>query len=175
MKSKDAKLKDLHFVPRCDLCLKVAALSQMRCGSCNGSISFDYDKKLPIFDETKSGISRFWSRLPLVNPDTRITLGEGGTPLLKVDLGHENIWLKNEMANPTGSHKDRQISLAISHAVHLGKKLSAIVSAGSTGLSNAAYTSRAGIKGIVFTGESARSDRVYPIHILGSEVIRVKD
>ena len=175
MSIKEMKQKELHFVPRCDLCLGVATLREMRCGSCNGSISFDYNKELPIFDETKSGISRFWSRLPLVNPDTRITLGEGSTPLLKVDLGHDNIWLKNEMANPTGSHKDRQISLAISHAMYLGKKLSAIVSAGSTGLSNSAYTSRAGIKGIVFTGESARSDRVYPIHILGSEVIRVKD
>ena len=175
MKVKNMKQMQLHFVPICDLCLKIATLSQMRCGFCNGSISFDYNKKLPIFDETKRGISRFWSRLPLVNPDARISLGEGGTPLLKVDLGHQNIWLKNEMVNPTGSHKDRQISLAISHAVYLGKTMSAIVSAGSTGLSNAAYTSRAGIRGVVFTGESARSDRVYPIHILGSEVIRVKD
>jgi threonine synthase len=175
MKVKNIKEGEFHFTPKCDKCSEVADLSQMRCKSCDGSISFEYNTNLPIFDETKSGISRFWSRLPLVNPDTRISLGEGSTPLLKVDLGHQNIWLKNEMANPTGSHKDRQISLAISHAVYLGKKLSAIVSAGSTGLSNSAYTSRAGIKGVVFTGESARKDRVYPIHILGSEVIRVKD
>lgn len=164
-----------HFMPKCDQCLREAALTEVRCIKCDGSLHFVYDKNLPIIDSTKRDMTRFWSRLPLADPDNRVTLGEGNTPLLKVDLGHSNIWLKNEMGNPTGSHKDRQISLAISHAIFLGKKLSVLVSAGSTGLANAAYTARAGIRGIIFTGESARSDRVYPIHILGSEVIRVNE
>ena len=174
MKTQKTNLDSLQFTPKCDRCLKIAEHSDMRCAHCGGNISFDYRQDLPIFDPSRKGLSRFWSRLPLVNPDARISLGEGDTPLVKVDLGHPNLWLKNEMANPTGSHKDRQLSIAISHAVYLGKKLSVLVSAGSTGLANAAYTARAGIKGIIFTGESARSDRVYPIHILGSEVIRVK-
>jgi|LakMenEpi03Aug12_release.lakeMendotaPanAssembly.Ray.scaffolds.fasta_scaffold25117_8 threonine synthase len=174
MKKLNTNLDSLHFTPKCDRCLEIAELSAMRCTDCGGNIFFEYRQENPMFDHSKKGLSRFWSRLPLVNPDARISLGEGDTPLIKVDLGHPNLWLKNEMANPTGSHKDRQLSIAISHAVHLGKKLSALVSAGSTGLANAAYTARAGIKGIIFTGESARNDRVYPIHILGSEVIRVK-
>lgn len=164
-----------HFVPKCDRCSREAALTEVRCVKCDGSLYFSYDKSLPVIDTSKSGLTRFWSRLPLADPENRVTLGEGNTPLLKVDLGHPNIWLKNEMSNPTGSHKDRQLSLAVSHAVFLGKKLSVLVSAGSTGLANAAYTARAGIRGIIFTGESARSDRVYPIHILGSEVITVTE
>jgi threonine synthase len=163
-----------HFVPKCDSCNHSPGLDEVRCKKCDNSISFTYDTSLPIFDNSKVGLSRFWSRLPLVHPEKRVTLGEGNTPLLKMELhGFTNVFIKNEMGNPTGSHKDRQLSIGISHAVTLGKLKSVLVSAGSTGLANAAYCARAGIKSIVFTGESARGDRVYPIHILGSEVIRV--
>ena len=162
-----------HFHPFCDKCGKEADLSAMRCMNCSGNIRFSYDEKLPIIDRSKRGISRFWSRLPIVDVDNRVTIGEGSTPLIKADLGHKNLWIKNEMVNPTGSHKDRQLSLAISHAKYLGKSLSVLVSAGSTGLANAAYSARAGLKSIVFTGRGVRMDRVYPLRILGSEVIKV--
>jgi threonine synthase len=87
--------------------------------------------------------------------------------------GFSNLYVKNEMGNPTGSHKDRQLSIAISHAITLKKKVSVLASAGSTGLANSAYAARAGIKSIVFTGATASSARVYPIHVLGSEVVTV--
>ena len=51
---------------------------------------------------------------------------------------------KDETLNPTGSHKDRALALATTHARQVGARLALVVSAGSTGLSNAAYAARAG-------------------------------
>ncbi|MEM4298187.1 MAG: pyridoxal-phosphate dependent enzyme, partial [Nitrososphaerota archaeon] len=62
----------------------------------------------------------------------------------------KNLFLKVEAWNPTGSHKDRQISLATSRAVELGYRVTVTSSSGNVGASMAAYTSKAGIKGIVF-------------------------
>jgi len=166
----------MHFAPVCDVCNKEANLEDMRCHACNGNLHFVYKQNNPIIDSSKSGLDRYWSRLPIVNLDARVKLGEGSTPLLPLsnDLGI-NLFVKNEMGNPTGSHKDRQVSLAISHAVQLGKNKSVLVSAGSTGLSNAAYAARAGIGSTVFTGRNAREDRVVPISVLGSGVVMVDE
>jgi threonine synthase len=164
----------MHFQPVCDECERPASLEDMTCAACGGKISFTYDHSHPIIDNSKKGLTRFWSRLPLVNPEQRVTLGEGNTPLINFTLnGFTNLYVKNEMGNPTGSHKDRQLSLAISHALAIHKKVSVLASAGSTGLANSAYAARAGIKSIVFTGSTARTDRVYPIHVLGSKVVTV--
>lgn len=164
----------MHFQPVCDDCKRSASLEEMTCAACGGKLSFTYDQSNPIIDNSRKGLTRFWSRLPLVNPDQRVTLGEGNTPLINFSLnGFSNLYVKNEMGNPTGSHKDRQLSLAISHALAINKKVSVLASAGSTGLANSAYAARAGIKSIVFTGSTARTDRVYPIHVLGSRVVTV--
>ena len=166
----------MHFNPICDKCSKQAALEDMRCSDCGGNLHFSYDESNPFIDKTKEGLDRFWSRLPIVNLAARVKLGEGSTPIVPINNSHGvNLFVKNEMGNPTGSHKDRQVSLAISHALQIGKTKSVLVSAGSTGLSNAAYAARAGIASTVFTGRNAREDRVVPISILGSKVIMVDE
>jgi threonine synthase len=82
-------------------------------------------------------------------------LGEGYTPLLDANtlcgaLGLRKLWIKDEAQNPTGSFKDRGLSLAISRAKELGVKKAAIPSAGNAGGSFAAYAARAGIEAHVF-------------------------
>lgn len=166
----------MHFSPICDKCSKEAALEDMRCASCGGNLHFTYDETKPLIDSSKSGLDRYWSRLPIVNLAARVKLGEGSTPLIPIENEHGvKLFVKNEMGNPTGSHKDRQVSLAISHALQIGKTKSVLVSAGSTGLSNAAYSARAGIASTVFTGRNAREDRVVPISVLGSKVVMVDE
>ena len=166
----------MHFKPICDLCKEEATVEAMRCVACGGNLHFEYDQTNPIIDTKKQGLDRYWARLPLINLNERVKLGEGMTPLLPLtNTSGLKVYVKNEMGNPTGSHKDRQVSLAISHAVQLGKSKSVLVSAGSTGLSNAAYSARAGIESIVFTGRAVRDDRVAPIAVLGSKVVMVDD
>ena len=66
------------------------------------------------------------------------------------ELGLEQLWIKDEAQNPTGSFKDRGLSLAVSRAKELGVKKMAIPSAGNAGGSLAAYAARAGIEAYVF-------------------------
>ena len=95
-----------------------------------------------------SGDDSMWRYRHLIPEmgDDPVTLGEGLTPLVSSRLltGVELLW-KDETRNPTGSHKDRALSLAATHARSLGARTMVVVSAGSTGISNAAYAARAGL------------------------------
>jgi threonine synthase len=98
-------------------------------------------------------IDRYRDRLP-VGPGTPVvTLGEGGTPLLRAErlserLGLE-LWLKFEGVNPTGSFKDRGMTVAISKAVEEGAGAVVCASTGNTAASAAAYAARAGLRAVV--------------------------
>jgi threonine synthase len=100
-------------------------------------------------------INRYRERLP-VNDDTRIiTLNEGNTPLIKLEnipriIGKEvEIYVKFEGLNPTGSFKDRGMTMAITQAVNEGSKAVICASTGNTSASAAAYSARAGIQAFV--------------------------
>ncbi len=84
-----------------------------------------------------------------------ITLGEGGTSLVKCEnlakkLGLNNLWLKNETQNPTHSFKDRESVLAVNKALEFRKKCVSCVSSGNAAASLAAYAARAGSGCFVF-------------------------
>jgi len=102
-----------------------------------------------------SSLWRYRELLPLQDDANLISLGEGYTPLLPAKklaaaIGLRQLWIKDEAQNPTGSFKDRGLSLAISRAKELGVKKAAIPSAGNAGGSFAAYAARAGIESHVF-------------------------
>src|SRR5437763_3806097 len=104
-----------------------------------------------------------------VGPDTPVvTLQEGGTPLLPAPRLSERagatVWLKYDGANPTGSFKDRGMTLAISKAVEEGAKAIVCASTGNTSASAAAYATKAGItcavlvpKGKIAMGKMAQT------------------
>lgn len=93
-------------------------------------------------------IEEYRERLPIGDAPT-VTLQEGGTPLLRsARLSDETgceVYLKYEGANPTGSFKDRGMTLAISKAVGAGARAVACASTGNTSASAAAYAARAGM------------------------------
>jgi len=98
---------------------------------------------------------RYRELLPLENDANLVSLGEGFTPLLEAktlagQCGVQRLWIKDEAQNPTGSFKDRGLSLAVSRAKELGVKKMAIPSAGNAGGSLSAYAARAGIEAHVF-------------------------
>ena len=100
-------------------------------------------------------IERYRDRLP-VHDDTRlISLGEGNTPLIKLhnipDSLDKNvdIYVKYEGLNPTGSFKDRGMTMAVTKAVEEGAKAIICASTGNTSASAAAYAARAGITAFV--------------------------
>lgn len=98
-------------------------------------------------------IPEYRDRLPIAETDTVVTLREGDTPLLSAPslsaaTGAE-VYVKFDGANPTGSFKDRGMTMAISKAVSAGAKMVACASTGNTSASAAAYSARAGIQCVV--------------------------
>jgi threonine synthase len=94
-------------------------------------------------------IEEYRPRLPVSEATPVVTLQEGGTPLVLAhrlsELTGLEVYLKYEGANPTGSFKDRGMTLAVSKAVESGAKAIVCASTGNTSASAAAYASRAGI------------------------------
>src|ERR1700712_886706 len=92
-------------------------------------------------------------RLDLPEGTPTITLREGGTPMVHSDwlsaLTGADVWLKVEGNNPTGSFKDRGMTVALSVAVGQGAKAVVCASTGNTSASVAAYAAKAGIKALV--------------------------
>src|SRR6266478_5909774 len=100
-------------------------------------------------------IERYREFLPVSPATPIISLGEGNTPLIysprlseRVGRGCE-VFVKNEGLNPTGSFKDRGMTVAVSNAMERGAKALICASTGNTSASAAAYAARAGIRCIV--------------------------
>lgn len=102
-------------------------------------------------------IEEYRDRLPVSAATPVVTLREGGTPLVYACVISEmtgcNIWLKYDGANPTGSFKDRGMTMAISKAAEEGSKAVICASTGNTSASAAAYAVKAGMKCAVLVPE----------------------
>jgi threonine synthase len=103
----------------------------------------------------QSGVWRFREAVVEVDPSEVVSHPEGGThlysrPALSRDAGLEHLWFKHEGENPTGSFKDRGMTVAMTQAVRLGARAVACASTGNTSASLAAYAAQAGLRGLVF-------------------------
>lgn len=98
-------------------------------------------------------IENYRDRLPMDGIDDIVTLGEGSTPLVPVPrLGAEldsSVWIKVEGSNPTGSFKDRGMTMAMTKALADGSKAVVCASTGNTSASASAYATRAGMTPVV--------------------------
>ena len=112
---------------------------------------------MPVSAAWRGVLEEYRELLPLDEDAPVVTLLEGGTPLLfapglSARVG-SSVWLKIEGANPTGSFKDRGMTLAISKAVAEGAKVVLCASTGNTSASAAAYAARAGLECVVLIPE----------------------
>ena len=102
---------------------------------------------------TGSLLERYRSVLPLSESTPLVSLGEGGTPLVRAERVSDrlglDVWLKWEGANPTGSFKDRGMAVAVSKALEAGAPGVVCASTGNTAASAAAYAARAGIEAVI--------------------------
>lgn len=102
-------------------------------------------------------IERYREHLPIPEGDPVVTLNEGSTPLVEAPMLSERVgarvFLKIEGANPTGSFKDRGMTVAVSRAVKEGAEAVICASTGNTAASAAAYAARAGLRGAVIVPE----------------------
>src|SRR5947207_2596786 len=125
-------------------------------------------------------IARYGQHLPVTEKTPLISLNEGSTPLIhvprlsaKVGRGRE-VFVKYEGLNPTGSFKDRGMTMAISKAAERGVQSVICASTGNTSASAAAYATRAGMKCIVLlpAGKIAKG-KLAQAYIYGARVVQI--
>jgi threonine synthase len=126
-------------------------------------------------------IEKYRDRLPVSDSTRIISLGEGNTPLIKLEnipaiIGNDvNLYIKYEGLNPTGSFKDRGMTLAVTKAVEEGAKAIICASTGNTSAAAAAYAARAGIKAFVIIPEGKIAlGKLAQAMIHGSTIIQIK-
>jgi threonine synthase len=118
-----------------------------------------FDKRLGTWSlPDASGVWRYRELLPAFEEKDIATKPEGNTNLYDARsiadwLGIDQLWLKHEGENPTGSFKDRGMTVAVSHANKTGARMVACASTGNTSASVAAYAAEAGLPAIVFVPE----------------------
>ena len=125
-----------------------------RCPACGGLLSVLHDTSVSkrTFDENRSasGVWRFGELVLPTATDVAVSYPEGNTPLLSRSAlsqwcGVDQLWLKHEGLNPTGSFKDRGMSVGMTQAKRIGARAVACASTGNTSASLAAYAAHAGI------------------------------
>jgi threonine synthase len=121
---------------------------------------------------------RYRELLPVRNPNIRLSLGEGGTPLIQavnlgMMLGCPNIFIKDERQGPTASFKDRQASVTIAALKEAGITEMVAASTGNVAISYSAYASRAGVKLWAFVTSLVPGVKMREIALYGSQVIKI--
>jgi threonine synthase len=125
------------------------------------------------------GIWRWSETLPVARRHA-VSLGEGDTPLLRLprvaaDVGVADLHVKNEAANPTGSHKDRLAAVAVSGARQIGADVVTGASTGNHGAALAAYSAQAGLRCVIFATPAIADPMRAAIDVTGAELVMVPD
>jgi len=155
------------------------------CKKCGSSLDYVLDHDVIADMVSKDLLARrvfnMWRYkefLPIVDESRIVSIGEGGTPLIKSEklaerLGLKFLYLKLDCCNPTGSFKDRGASAAISRALELGVKTIVGYSTGNAGVAQAAYAARAGLESVIFVHKTASLGKLVQAMLHGSLVVRV--
>jgi len=138
----------------------------------------DVPQWLEALKQRPARLWRYHEVLPLNDLSHIVSLGEGGTPLIKskalaASLGLKNLYIKDERQGPTGSFKDRQATVALSVLREMGIDELVVASTGNVAISYAAYGARAGIKVWAFFPSLAPGDKMREAAIYGAEVIKI--
>lgn len=155
------------------------------CPKCNSQwreAEYDYEiigKTLPAkLANRPFDLWRYRELLPVRNPNISLSLGEGGTPLIRavnlgMMLGCPNIYIKDERQGPTSSFKDRQASVTIAALKEAGITEMVAASTGNVAISYSAYASRAGMKLWAFVTSLVPAMKMREIALYGSQVIKI--
>ncbi len=157
------------------------------CGRCNAegipvNLAPSYDlapaDALPE-DPAQPGLFRYRALLPLGVEGDPVSLGEGGTPLLRPArlasaLGVPGLLVKDETRNPTWSYKDRLAAVAVTKAVHAGADTIIVSTTGNHGAAAAAYAAAAGLRCVVLTLASVPLTMKVLMQTYGAEVVALR-
>jgi threonine synthase len=124
------------------------------CSKCGGLLDINYDYSgigvERVVEAKGEGVWKYRVLLPFAEDTKPITINEGNTPLYRCDrlaksIGVDELWVKHEGLNPSGSFKDRGMTVGVTKAMELGVKGVACASTGNTSASLAIFAAKAGI------------------------------
>ncbi len=151
--------------------------------TCSGLLEVKFDlagKKEPPWNSRQLSVWKYRELLPVEKEESIVSLAEGGTGLhhckrLGRKLGLKKLYVKNEGENPTGSFKDRGMTVAMSKARELGKKKVLCASTGNTAASLAAYAAKTGMECIVLIPKGkVAGGKMLQVMMHGAKLIQVK-
>ncbi|WOI57485.1 pyridoxal-phosphate dependent enzyme [Palleronia sp. LCG004] len=146
------------------------------------SVEVDLEAAAESFAQDWNQAGSIWKRFSAVlapfNADRAVSLGEGSTPLVRSErlareLGLRNLFFKLEGSNPTGSFKDRQMSVALSMGRLWGKTLYATISSGNVGNALSAYCAKAGAEAHVWVAENTAEAKLRQIAVYGAQLYHI--
>lgn len=131
-----------------------------------------------LLKERPTTLWRYTELLPFSDDIHIVSMSEGWTPLtraegLEQELGHPQIWIKDERQNPTNSFKDRQAALAVTALCAQGIKEVVMASTGNAAAAYSAYCARKGIKLWVFLTSSVPVEKMRELALYGAEVVKI--
>jgi threonine synthase len=155
------------------------------CDFCFGplEVSYDYERVAATItrERVEAGPRSIWRYADLlpVADAVPVDLGAGFTPLVRADrlaaeLGLGELWIKDDTANPTGSFKDRVVSVALTKARQLGFKVAACASTGNLANSVAAHAARAGMDSVVLIPHDLERAKITMTSVYGGRVFAVE-
>jgi threonine synthase len=152
------------------------------CGSEWREARYDYRSIARSFLDAVSSrpfdLWRYEELLPIHTPMPDLTLGSGGTPLLRAAnlgmmLGNQRIYIKDERQGPTGSFKDRQAALTIAALKEAGVTELVVASTGNVAIAYSALAARSGIKCWAFLNSQVPAEKMREVALYGTQVIKV--
>jgi threonine synthase len=157
------------------------------CPKCGGLLEVEFEpgeikRKIDRqrFDTEPPTVWKYRAFMPILDDSKIVSIGEGGTPLLKCnrlakEIGIRELYVKFEGANPTGSFKDRGMTVGVTKAVEFGVKTVTCASTGNTSASLAAYAAKAGLRCVVLLPEGKVAlGKLAQAMVYGAQVLAVK-
>ena len=138
-------------------------------------VRYDLDGVDPGFLRRAGRVWDYAPLLPVRDPSAAPTLGEGNTPLVRIEalnreLGLPGLHLKLEAVNPTGSFKDRFHTVSLAVARELGYSRCLVTTAGNHGTSCAAYAARAGLSALIITDPKSSPEQRRLMRLFGASI-----
>lgn len=156
----------------------------LRCKKCDHALQPVYEwpeDKTALVNVLREPAGNIWGYKSFypVKDEKPVSIGEGNTPYISCEktalsVGIKELYIKNEGVNPSGTYKDRGISVAVTKARALNTRGVILGSAGNAGASASAYAAKAGLSCYLFLPEGALLSRETMSRLYGAHVIRVR-
>ncbi len=176
-----------HFRLHCDRCGYREAFQRLvtDCPQCGGVLMPQYDLATLRRQDWSAMVAtrdrnlwRYRELLPVRHPEALRPMGEGWTPLFRAErlgaaIGLQNLYIKDERQNPTGSFKDRQAAVAIAVLAEQGIKSLVLASTGNVAIAYAAFAARMGLALWVFFPRLVPEEKVRETAVYGARIVRI--